>query len=255
MLLLFILSEALIGFGETPVYLTTRKEKDYCPVNQVVTGPLTTGWFSYPLDIYNRSLLYDIAVKDKKIINCTSIEVNLQVDFSKFRSCSNIKTCPVHRQNLVDALKKTRNWLSPNYLCEFTSYLHNASRPVNIVILGGSASIGQFTEGYYCESQYDVQCSGLPPLDLTKRMASWGRYLEAWFMHLKMNHVKVHFLQVHGYSSAMMNEVIVDKLHAIGLRRLSSSDIVMIDHSFNDGLYLNTMKVNYVLYLLCRENS
>jgi hypothetical protein len=56
------------------------------------------------------------------------------------------------------------------------------------------------------------------------------------FIYYTIASIKLTSLRLdYRYSSAMMNEVIVDKLTAVGLGRLSNTDLVIIDHSFNDG--------------------
>ena len=115
---------------------------------------------------------------------------------------------------------------------------------VNLIVLGGSVTSGQFTEGYYCQT-----CSASKNNEWSGH-TNWAHYLEYWLTHYKMTNVKLHFLAVHGYSSAAMNEVIVDKLKAAGLQSLSASDIVLIDHSYNDGLYLSLSTYHSCLHYI-----
>ena len=224
-----------------------RLVKKHCPVSHIL-DPEINGWFSYPVNIWAPEVLSHPNSITKTVINCTSIEINEQIHFDRFHKCiSSSRTgksfCPVHMQNFIDASKRSNDWTPSRYLCGIRHLLRGSTQlqreetVVNIIVLGGSVTSGQFTEGYYCKT-----CSASKNKDL-KGHTNWAYYLDYWLKHNKMSHVRLHFLAVHGYSSAMMNEVIVDKLKSAGLSSLTESDIVLIDHSYNDGLYLSLSKV------------
>ena len=59
--------------------LTVDSDGRHCPVSALVTDPLITGLFSYPLNIYAPSLLRSTGNASMTFLNCTSIEVSRQV--------------------------------------------------------------------------------------------------------------------------------------------------------------------------------
>ena len=224
-----------------------RRLRKHCPVSHIL-DPHINGYFSYPVNIWGPDFLSGVMTMGMGI-NCTSIEINQQVHFDRFHTCiSSQETgksfCPVHKQNFIDAIKRSNEWTPSKYLCDIRRLLRSSrsntdEAVVNLIVLGGSVTAGQFTEGYYCKT-----CSAtLKNKDDWSGHTNWASYLDFWLKYNKMKHVKLHFLAVHGYASAMMNEVIVDKLHVAGLHNLSASDIVLVDHSYNDGLYLSLSKV------------
>lgn len=190
--------------------------------------------------MWDQELLKNVIHEEKLRFNCSSIEVNEQVNWNKFHVCSTLSTCPIHKQNILHSLKRSKVWASSQYMCEWKKHLLNVSQSVNIIVLGGSVTAGQFTENYGCVAKFENKCK-----DVNQRQGkfSWGHYLKEWFEVQRKTNVKVHLFATHGYSSANMNEAIVEKLTNAGLKSLSSADLILVDHSYNDGLYLTKIKV------------
>ncbi len=124
-------------------------------------------FYSYPLDIYNpksfriKSLqkndVTDNKNNDNRLINCTASESNNNHNPDKYtmHSCSSGEDpqflCPVHDQNIIDATSKTlksNGHILP--LCVLESHLSNPHGFSNIIVFGGSVTVGR--DSYGCET-------------------------------------------------------------------------------------------------------
>lgn len=229
------LIEALGGTSRNIINATPQRllqsisaDKNLCPISSIL-DPAENSRYSYPISIFDSTLLPQVAPNDSW--RCYS-GGHLQKERHYHTCASKIKTCPVHAQNLVDAVSRSAEWVPSDFMCGIS--LKNNSKPINIVLSGGSVVFGIGTHGHACFSSLgreDEKCKANSSLGLT----NFGKYLEFYFKNNNMNHVNVYNLAGCGISSGTMPDKLMMKMDKAGLiPKLSSSDLVIIDHSTND---------------------
>lgn len=229
---------------------------EICPVSSAVTGPLTSGLHTYPVDVYKPSLLNRTQENSEQInYNCTSREIfGEDPQLPGYYVCSTSNICPVHMQNVHDALNRSSGWISDKNLCNIRRHFSNRTETINVIILGGSVTFGAKTSGYACTSNFDSKCP--TKNNRLHHEISWSKYLLRWMKLKYKAKIKIHDFSIPGQNSMMMAEMIDQRLAESNLKTLKETDLIFIDHSINDGLeahYHFAHKLHKGLELLVRK--
>lgn len=104
--------------------------------------------------------------------------------------------------------------------------------------------LGTSTYGCCCDEHVDDKCASFAKIDeywcgSDKRgapLCRWSGYFERWIRTKSVGVVNVYNLAHGGWNSPYMAKAFVDELNAIGLKTLTSNDLILIDHSQNDAL-------------------
>lgn len=205
--------------------LDNNDNNNNCPISTIL-DPIENLRYSYPISVFNKSLLSQIPPDD----NWKCFSGGALKNERHYHNCSSkIKVCPVHDQNLFDVVFRSSKWVQNNSMCG-TSFQNN-SKPMNIIFSGGSVVAGMGTYGYECYPDEDKKCktNTLPGL------TNFANYLEFYFKHKNMNHIHIYNLADCGISSSIMSERLMERFNRFKLiPKLTNSDLVIIDHSSND---------------------
>lgn len=135
-----------------------------------------------------------------KSFNCTSTPYpNLQILNCPFHSI-----CPIHKEDVDTARKKSTIWDYKHSLCTMRSAIQNCE-PVKMIVYGGSVTAGAATWGCCCDPDVDSRCppfTGEKATDTINRKGCgsgdvanrcrWTSFLETWFASQACGEVKVY---------------------------------------------------------------
>ena len=161
---------------------------------------------NYPLDIFSRSqLARSIVYNRSSIMWCRASDstessprlhsTNSRIA-NRLHTCSPLTYCPILPQNIITAQKSTTAippWKVYSSFCSFKTHLNSLQQRVNIIILGGSVTLGVGSTGCCCSRSHDKRCP-----------YPQGRHKEC--EHVKRTSrtsvpIPVHYCTWHGYLS------------------------------------------------------
>lgn len=194
------------------------------------------GYLSYPVDVfpYNAS---GVHITDKSLIKCESYGHLKRYS----HSCVDYlppKACPLTDSNVKAAASAT-TWPHAS-LCNLHSALTSEARtPIKVIVLGGSFTFGRSTMGCCCDPRLDDRCkANVCSVARDKYDSSsvcrWSNFLSVFLNTRFKADITVVNLASTGLST---DKVLLD--HSASLRGLSSADLVILDHSVNDGFWFN----------------
>jgi hypothetical protein len=261
------------------------EQHDRCPVSNLINTPID-GYLPYPMDIFDPEQYDRIntsrankymskmsandgtgakksmddwldEAEDKEdmsyeLFKCTSSEIKY---FSIFHPCSKLTRCPVNKDMLKAAKKKSIDWKPKHSLCHFKRTLHFTDIvPGRVFVLGGSVTAGTMTGGCCCNGDYDKKCKSVPT-DLANNTAKseqciykdgyhvsyqnacrWPTFFLRWIKSLGVSDVTTIQYANGGTSSSVRSMYLPSQMHDSGITSFRKDDIVLIDHSVNDAL-------------------
>ena len=156
-------------------------------------------------------------------------------------------TCPLVTKNIASAWKII-NWnFSADALCMLGQSLNKqnmnqSNSKVKVIVLGGSMTVGHDVVGACCSSQTKstMKCDSTYehlqfPLHNNRWYCFWLGYLSQWFIHTfpQVDFI-FHNMAIAGYGSNIMSTELEALLKFRNIK-LSKADIIILDHSCNDG--------------------
>jgi len=146
-----------------------------------------------------------------------------------------------------------------SFLSNFVAKPLIEKRKINLIVFGGSVTLGHHTEGCFCNSTEKSplfpQCNHSRDIDYSSSSCSWLSYLSRWLYAVaKSNDVELNIVNfaVAAKCSCAGNEVIFEQLNS--QINISSSDLVLLDFSINDAAKLSVEESAAVFRLqLCVE--
>lgn len=230
------------------------QENAICPVSSLLSQHASSSeeaprYHSYPMDIFDPEQYSKLNSRDShKLYSCIGHE---KVQYTR-HNCSLWTRCPLRPQNILDAQRAvttntldTQGWSTKTSFCSAYSTLHNvagaAGNHTRIVILGGSVTGGTYAGGCCCVKEVDRRCTlsakinTICALDNQKGICSWSEHFKRWANAVFGDRVSVILICGGGCHSLCMSNDLLVKFQEKGIRTLTSSDIVLIDHSVNDG--------------------
>lgn len=209
----------------------------YCPVSSRIKTN-EDGFHSYPVDIYDPQTYYKLLAsgKSKTIYLCDS-----RYSKEPFH-CSTSTRCPVSAENIEEMISdnKINTWEYKHSFCTFSKIFKNQNAKSNILVLGGSVTAGTSAKGCCCNEKLDPKCSKFAnKLENCEAAVasdcSWPAYLHRWMKQVALGDVNVINMARGGFTSPYMAENFISQYNELGLSALTSNDIVILDHSVNDG--------------------
>lgn len=184
-----------------------------CPVSSEKRFGLNSD-YRYPVDVFNADRRNEVPV-----VPCFAQRLAYRHNYS----CPiSYLGCPLIEENVYDGLEKSWSWKKSTSLCVFKNKLHDSSAVINVVVFGGSVTWGRLTNG--CNSNDSI----------SESRRAWSHYLEPWLKSTYPAIFKVHNVAVGGATSDYSALRVGGILYSLGLKNLTSSTIIIIDHSFND---------------------
>ena len=142
---------------------------------------------NYPLDIFSRSQLARAIVHNRSSPSIMWCRASDSTESSprphlltnraanRLHTCSPLTYCPILPSNVITAQKSITAvppWKVYSSFCSFKQRL-DSSQPVNIIILGGSVTLGVGSTGCCCSRSHDKRCPYLsgrhPECEYVKR--------------------------------------------------------------------------------------
>lgn len=197
-----------------------------------------TGIMSYAVDIFGGEKLQ----ADEKLLtfNCTTAESPIQ-----FHQCSlGGAFCPVAKENIQDAVSAIE-WKISSQVCRSIRAVESSEEKVTIYVLGGSVSMGRFSQGCCCNldsncpkyTQYadelDPELDNCLANDFEERSVGgcgWVKLFKLW-IERKYSNVEVKSLARGGTTSVSM---FLSEDSGVFGAPLGPNDIILIDYSVND---------------------
>ena len=194
---------------------------------------LNTGILSYPADVFQIDNLNQLT--NKKTYNCSSVEFPIT-----FHQCSiSGDLCPVSKQNLISFLNVTKWNINPN-ICKIfdnPNLIYEYKAEPMIYILGGSVTIGRFTQGCCCDLEtscpkhnVNQKCVHYFPQTQVDAECGWMQFFMK-FIAKKYPYISTKSLAHGGTTSPFIFLSEVDDIFKI---KYKSNDIIFIDYSVND---------------------
>jgi len=204
------------------------------------------------LVLYNRS----------SVVWCRASDAGeaTQATTNRLHACSATTPCPVSPASVSAANKAAGAWeVRTTAFCALReSLLLRSNAPVNVVVFGGSVTLGVGTSGCCCSRVQDARCPFAPGehpecehVPRTARapttgprpisICTWHAYLERWLAATyPAATVRVVSLAQGGLSSTLVGDEgspyeLSAALRARGMSLLTRSDLVLLDFSVNDG--------------------
>ena len=161
--------------------------------------------------------------------------------------------CPLVPENMA-SVWKVINWnFSADSLCMLKETFQNKKQSdissnanVKVIVFGGSMTLGNRIIGTCCAFHYtqstisSMKCDRgyehmESPLQNNRWYCFWFGYLSRWFIHT-FPHINFEFhnMAIGGYGSKMMSTEVNSLLKFRNIT-LSKNDIMLLDHSYNDG--------------------
>lgn len=217
-------------------YRILRNEhSSLCPVSLLLNSN-NDGILGYPIELYDPSLSF---MKDD-LFTCKSTETK------DIYHCSEKSKCPVIKQHIDDASSNIPNQQSLHSLCKFKENIgrSNPNTKSKVIILGGSMTIGTKAEGCCCSASLDQKCSHIPNMDYGCKVkwvsgvvtvCSWISYFQRWLDKISSNNIEFINLAHGGWTSPYSAQNLISEFTRTGIDKLTSDDVILIDHSINDG--------------------
>eukprot|EP01038_Epipyxis_sp_PR26KG_P012825 gene12825-17195_t len=209
-----------------------------CPISTSIHTK-STGLFSYPTNLSHH------ISSDIDTVPCTArsqysnfIHDNTEVSLN-LTCFTKSHECPWTPKNQYDALSAMNDMIPGQnpMLCI------NPERDTNIIVFGGSVSLGHYAEGYKCEKD---QCPNAK--QHKQEYWAWPSYLSNW---LKSNSSLGQNFNL--YNCAMSGQSVdsgAEMLHWLldfnHVPPLTGNDIIFLDFSFNDGAHCNELRSRLV---------
>lgn len=204
------------------------KTSSLCRVTSAINDNLdqsTDIYFTYPIDIYS-PLLTSLESSSRFYI-CSNPE-NAQL--TSTHNCTTDPACPIHKRNIEDA--RIRDDGRP---C-----IRTRKDSINVIVFGGSATLGKNARGCCCSADIDPNCSteasqecrASRVYDTPSNKCGWVGYLSRYLSTLHTEYI-VHNLAISGHKSKKMADRALEQLTKSGIV-LRDSDIILLDHSVND---------------------
>jgi hypothetical protein len=161
----------------------------------------------------------------------------------RFHVCSTLTRCPVSMENFIAATKSMDTYSPKHSICALRDKLRDPGAVVNLVILGGSETQGAGSRGCCCSKETDPKCLPLPfgqsicspaPGRGEAETCRWGNVFAHWLQGRAMATIKYHNFARGGTTSLLESYKISQQLEDSGIKLLTDSDIVFIEHSVND---------------------
>lgn len=162
------------------------------------------------------------------------------------RDCTKESHCPLHHQNIIDASIGLNYWPRTSNFCHLQNLLQRADETVNVIVYGGSITLGRHVEGCCCNSELNPS-SCYPHNTCIDILGdcTWHRNLFRWlklYSKAKINHLD---FSTGGFTSTMLNEGFYNDLQINNITKFTSNDIIFLDHSANDGSILTSTKERF----------
>ena len=251
LLLLLTLLSLYYGYNECPVSSGFNTELD--------------SKYGYPIDIFDKKLYEQLIsnnnsnkIINEYIYNCSSIEKENSI----IHKCSTLTKCPITENDVMNSIERSKSWKSYHKLCLIREKLIEPNDKINLIILGGSLTVGSGTWGCCCSKSIDKKCfdygkysksyfykdsaayCGSDSHELYGDVAkecSWPIYLYKWFISKSLGAINLINLAESGSTSMYKSERVIDQLKRKNITMLTESDIILIDHSVNDA---NSYNIN-----------
>jgi hypothetical protein len=245
-----VLWRSLCFGGEVSAGLdyTDKLDPGNCPVSSQI-DTVTDNLWSYPLDMFAPELAEQVRnqTHGDRYRRC----ISHHVQHDKVMSCvaQPAAVCPVASTYVDASRKRMQGWNMTNNICRFAKALHNAptefSNP-RIIVFGGSVTVGAQAEGCYCDPAIDSGCK-LPDSSLhNQQRCPWSLYIQHWVSKtFRGKNVTVHTIAVQGWSIRMMTQGLNLMMENAGLSGFKGDDLVILDHSYNDLIYMNEREIMF----------
>ena len=211
----------------------TESESSLCHVSSQ-NDALKNGFHGYPG-------LFRSTLKPEDYFNCTFVH-NRQKKEKQIFPCyqSSVTDCPITRKHFEIAARRFQ-WNVSDSICRLQEAIFLQTN-INIVYIGGSVAFGVNAGGCICNEYIDSRCRFDPSKLLISfqgqeesKLCTWGYALYRWFKGMFKDSTKVHFYDFS--RSATSSGASAENLpfaFAEHNLRLTSSDLVLIEHSVND---------------------
>lgn len=251
--------------------LLTSPDITYCPISAFSIDTRVSGLLGYPADVFDHEL-HDLFINstintlnssesaalvaklygiDDEDVIAELAEFPLDNNFFRCKSsdrtnlihnCSSLTRCPIRRDLLHAASQRMQNWSAYHSLCSLQEYLHDPAETINIFVLGGSVTDGAATFGCCCDHLLEPKCPITSKETYcgngdTAILCRWSNLFAHFLSSKTAATVRLHNMARGGTTSWHSGETFSERLrNELGVTKLSSRDIVFIDHSVNDAL-------------------
>ncbi len=200
---LFVIAATL--FPSPVVSVSTKNE---CFASQNMNSSLKN--FNYPLDIYDKKLLleYNSNINDiqrsGQLVHCVAMDHFDWPTVWVSHNCSTFKTCPVKKENTLDAIKSTKSFSDIPSLCQFEKIRQNPKETINVIVLGGSVVLGVQSDGCAAKNA----CADIEQMHHDCPRCSWASYFGEWMKSSSKAQVNFQNLAGSGVSSAFISDFV-----------------------------------------------
>lgn len=175
----------------------------------------------------------DDVIPSRSVYNCTGYESQP----GQIHSCSTEVPCVLTEENVKAAMRASKSWNVSTSFCKLHEELIRSTETVNVIVLGGSVTIGSWAMGCCCDRDVDSRCpSDMPAAckaDVTT-VCTWSAMFVNWLQKYAKARVRYINIARSGTTSLLMAESMTGFLKNFGITNFTSSDLVFIDHSIND---------------------
>ena len=259
-----------------------------CPVSSTLEAA-TTNWYNanqpkrkkktlvplallpYPMDVFEPRGMTKLVLYNRSSLTwCRASDAGEETMIpsakkrattNRLHACSITTPCPVSPASVSTANKATWEVRTTSFCAIRERLSHNdgsSNAPLNIIVFGGSVTLGVGSTGCCCSRVHDARCPYAPGehpncehVPRTARapttgprpvsLCTWHGYLERWLaVTFPAAAVRVVSLAQGGLSSDLVGDEgspyeLSAALRAKGIASLTSTDLIFIDFSVNDG--------------------
>ena len=192
--------------------------------------------YSYPIDIYQTMR---VVPKDEKVDTCFAADLK----FPSYHNCSYAPFCPIQESNIRDALE-VMTWTP--YVEAFCRLQSKTAKKPRVFVIGASVAAGSYSSGCCCIEELsgvcpvNKRCSNSTPLKIPYLAVecAWHNYLRDMMLNSTgLIDVEVIVYPLPGRHSILMSNYILTLLSKKEIQ-LTGDDIILLDFSVNDGLFM-----------------
>ena len=213
--------------------------KKFCPASSLINTAVD-GIFTYPIDVFDPKLYQSYLAKKSiipasQVYSCTAREK----DETKVHVCSTAVACPVKKYHVMKSMQSKEDWGWKHSLCKARDAMETSGTFSKIIIAGGSVTRGSVSEGCCCSSEVDKKCDkvsdeAIKACENPSPQCPWPKFLKTWLN--SYGNTQLFHLTGSGHTSLINANELEASWQSTGIGELTSADIVLIDHSVNDGV-------------------